>query len=248
MPLLDHFAPPLTRHLRWESFHHDWITMIVQRLNLARLSQRYVARGGSHLGPEVEIDVATLERLAFNGSPPHHDGRGEGTVATATLTYAPPEPAIAGEVEFAAEDLFEVSVYDESDGRLVAAIELVSPANKDRPAHRRAFAAKVASFLASGISVIVIDVMTERLANLHQEMTDLLGLPERFRWESPTSLYAMSYRMIQIDKQIRLEVWPHVLTIGQELPTIPLWLAADVVVPLELEHTYAATCAGLRIS
>src|SRR5438105_15541063 len=44
-----------------------------------------------------------------------------------------------------AQDTFEVRVYDEQRGaRLVAAIELVSPANKDRPEHRRAFVLKCA--------------------------------------------------------------------------------------------------------
>src|SRR6516225_1049993 len=58
-------------------------------------------------------------------------------------------------------DTFEVQVRDAAQRRLVAAVELVSPANKGRPAHRRDFAIKCASYLRQHISVIVVDVVTE---------------------------------------------------------------------------------------
>jgi hypothetical protein len=35
-----------------------------------------------------------------------------------------------------------------------------------------------------------------------------------------------------------LQAWSHVLTVGQPLPTLPLWLTADLVVPLDLEQSY----------
>jgi hypothetical protein len=47
--------------------------------------------------------------------------------------------------------------------------------------------------------------------------------------------------------QVRLDVWPVPLAVGAELPTVPLRLAADLAVPLELELTYAAACRSLRI-
>lgn len=37
------------------------------------------------------------------------------------------------------------------------------------------------------------------------------------------------------------------LTLGRELPVMPLWLRVDLCVPLQLEETYATTCEGLRI-
>jgi hypothetical protein len=36
--------------------------------------------------------------------------------------------------------------------------------------------------------------------------------------------------------------------VGQALPTLPLWLAANLVVPLELEASYEQTCRVLRIA
>lgn len=246
MPLHDHFRPPLTRRLRWESFHGDWITMIVQRLNTSTLSEKYYATGRSRIGSEIEVDIGTTEPFAYNGSPQRRNSEDNAAVAVATQVYSPPQAVLAGEVEFAEEDLFEVQVVSE-ENRLVAAIELVSLANKDRPAKRRAFAAKVASYLSRGVSVVVVDAVTSRQAHMHSELLEVVQLPESFAWESPTHLSAIAYRMIQIDQQDRLEIWPHALKVGEPLPKLPLWLAADLAVPLELETTYAATCAGLRI-
>ena len=46
---------------------------------------------------------------------------------------------------------------------LLAAIEIVSPANKDRPENRRAFAAKCAALLRQGVAVSILDVVTARV-------------------------------------------------------------------------------------
>jgi hypothetical protein len=37
------------------------------------------------------------------------------------------------------------------------------------------------------------------------------------------------------------------MALGLPLPTLPLWLAADFAVPLELEPSYEETCHILRI-
>jgi hypothetical protein len=40
---------------------------------------------------------------------------------------------------------------------------------KDRPENRQAFVAKCAGYLREQVSVVVVDVVTTRRANLHQE-------------------------------------------------------------------------------
>jgi hypothetical protein len=37
------------------------------------------------------------------------------------------------------------------------------------------------------------------------------------------------------------------LSIGRPLPTLPLWLADDLAVPLDLEASYEETCRVLRL-
>src|SRR5262245_46650138 len=71
---------------------------------------------------------------------------------------------------------FEPRVYSGRVGWTpVGAIELVSPGNKDRPEERRAFAPKCASYLHQGLSLVVIDIVTDRRANLHNEILGLLN-------------------------------------------------------------------------
>src|SRR2546426_11865514 len=128
MPLLDHFHPPLHGPRRWEGFHHSWATFIAQQLNQDVLPPDYFAESEISLGPELEIDVATMQQ---NGR------KGNGKRA-ATAVWAPGRPKLAVKVDFAHLESYEVRVYQDLGGaELRGAIELVSPANKDRAGSRR---------------------------------------------------------------------------------------------------------------
>src|SRR5205807_5280785 len=122
------------------------------------------------IGPELEIDVATLELT-------HRAG---GASGSATALWCPPRPKIAAKVDFARLDSYEIRVYQDLGGaELRAAIELISPANKDRAGSRRTFAAKCAGYLKQGIAVVIVDIVTARAANLHAELFDTLGVKSR---------------------------------------------------------------------
>ena len=45
----------------------------------------------------------------------------------------------------------------------------------------------------------------------------------------------------------RLEAWSHTLVVGESMPTLPLWLAPERVVPLDLEPSYEQACHDLWI-
>ena len=239
MPLLDHFHPPLHGPRRWEGFHHAWATFIAQQLNQGVLPAEYFAESEISLGPELEIDVATLEET-----------RSQGRKGTATATWTPPRPRMAARVSFAHLDTYEVRVFQDVGGaELRAAIELISPANKDRAGSRRTFAAKCAGYLQHGIGLVVVDIVTARSANLHAELFEVLDVKSRrATWRSPTSLYAVAYRPVPLRRSPRVEVWPEPLTLGEALPVLPLWLSLDLSVPVRLEDSYLATCQSLRIS
>jgi hypothetical protein len=238
MALLDHFRPPLHGPRRWEGFHHAWAANIAQHLNREVLPAEFFAESEISLGPTLEIDVANFEE---------GNGREASGASVGTSVWAPAKPLLSFPVDFARLDVCEVRVYEDLGGaQLRAAIELVSPANKDRPGSRRTFAAKCAGYLKQAVSVIIIDVVTDRTANLHADLLEALEVSEA-AWESPTQLYAIAYRPVPVLKQQRIEAWPEVLTLGRELPVLPLWLRTDLSVPLELEGTYATTCEGLRI-
>src|SRR4029077_4164582 len=75
-------------------------------------------------------------------------------------------------------DTFEVRIFQTRRGRtLVGTIVLISPGNKDRAEKRDAFAAKCASYLHQGVSVILIDIVTDRRASLHNETMRLVNAP-----------------------------------------------------------------------
>jgi hypothetical protein len=71
---------------------------------------------------------------------------------------------------------YGVRIYDAKRGRrLVAAIEIVSPANKDRPEHRGVFVAKCVALLQKGVAVSIVDLVTVRQFNLYAELLTLIG-------------------------------------------------------------------------
>ncbi len=130
---------------------------------------------------------------------------------------------------------------------MVAALELVSPANKDRESHRRAFTTKCAGYLAQGIAVIVVDVVTSRSGNLHADILRLLDRPADTGLPDGTELYAVAYRPVVRDGAEVIEIWPESLAVGRELPTLPLALNAEVCLPIHLESTYTAACTRRRL-
>lgn len=242
MPLLDHFHPPLHGPRRWEGFHHLWASIIAIQLNQGVLPADYFAEPEIHVGTELEIDVATLEEKT--------SGNGKDKDGIATVVWSPPKPKLHFKIDFAHLDTCEVRVYQDLGGaELRAAIELVSPANKDRAGTRRTFAAKCAGYLKHGISVVIVDIVTARAANLHQELLDVLEIESsKAAWESQTGLSAIAYRAVPVRKKPHVEVWPEGLELGQPLPTLPLWLTLDQCVPLHLEESYVNTCKSLRIA
>ncbi|HVS39455.1 MAG TPA: DUF4058 family protein [Gemmataceae bacterium] len=242
MPLRDHFHGALRDDFEWESFHSAWANTVVRRLNAGQLPPHYRAAPHVRLGAFVEVDVATYEREQQAGAQSAVSGNG----GVAVALWAPPRPAHTLTVDLPAQDVFEARVYDDRR-RLVAAVEFVSPANKDRAEHRRAFVAKCAAYLEQNVSVVVVDIVTERRDNLHVALLEFLEQADAAPWPADQNLYAAAYRSAKVNDAWRLEVWPEPLALGRPLRTLPLWLASDLAVPLELEASYEETCNVLLI-
>jgi hypothetical protein len=224
MPLLDHFHPPLfgTRH--WESLHAQWAGCIASALNDI-LPDDYFAETQVHVGTRVEVDVGTFDTA-----------RSGGGVATAPRV----QPALApADLVLPAvfPPTFGVRVIETSSGpTLVAAVELVSPRNKDRDDSRRAFAAKCATYLQAGCGLIVVDVVTNRLS---RPLADLMALLDPTREVPDTGpLAAVSYRPLRAGETDSLELRIRPLAVGGVLPELPLALNAGLVLPVDLEATY----------
>jgi hypothetical protein len=236
VPLLDHFHPPLSVERYWESFHSQWAGAIVSLLNHGGLPPGYIAELQIHMGTRVEVDVGALETLAARRS-----ASAGGTATLEAPAWTLPQPALDMPAMF--PDQIEVLVYRREGGpTLVGAVELISPRNKDREDARRAFAAKCCSYLQEGIGLVIVDIVTARHANLHNEIVNLVGQGAAFAFPGVGHLYSVSYGAHRRGDEDRIAVWPIPLIVGQPLPTVPLPLRGAGVVPLDLETSYMDAC------
>ena len=79
-------------------------------------------------------------------------------------------------------------MYDQEDSRrLVAAVEIVSPRNKDGSEARDAFTSKCHAMLLEQVCVVIVDPVTTRSANLFAELAQRLGAG-RLRWPIEAAL------------------------------------------------------------
>ena len=207
------------------------------------LPEPYFAAPGVHLGTLYEVDIGTYRRPAAETN---DLDVAKGGVAVAT--YAPPKPTLTLEPRLPNQDVYEVRIYDSRRHRhLVAAIEIVSPSNKDRPENRATFVAKAATLLKNNICVSIVDVVSTYDFNLYAELMNFLHGVDPALGDEPPPMYAATLRMRYEDRRRMMDNWYHPLAIGQPLPTLPIWLNETWAISLDLESSYEETCRTLRI-
>jgi hypothetical protein len=237
MPLRDHFHSPLVDVRHWHSFHNAWATYLAEDLN-SRLPDGYFAEPHVQFG--IEIDVAAL-----------HDQSEAATVdkqnsaESAYVSWKPSSPTAVIDFPFVT-DIVELLVFKNQAGPVLAgAIELVSPANKDRPQSRDSFIAKCRNYLQVGVGLVIVDTVTSFRFNLHRELLADLNHDEIDA--NPCFLYASSYHLIE-SGSTKMQIWNEPLALREVLPMMPLWLDHNFCVPVDLEVTYEHTCRKLRIT
>jgi hypothetical protein len=231
--LRDHFHPPLKGRRHWEAFHSVWATNLAAGLNCI-LPPDWFAEPSVHYGIQVAPDVATWESADDSIS----------QTSTPSDNWEPEAPTMTLDIVLTT-DIVQVDVFNGEAGPVLAgAIELVCRSNKEWRESRDAFVSKCESFLREAIGLVVIDVVTERHANLHNELLNRLGETVG----STRGLYACAYRPTCRDDHSVLDVWHHPLSVGGSLPTLPLCLKNGPRVPVELGKTYSQTCEQLRLN
>lgn len=221
--LTDHWKP-------WFGFNLTWACRMLERLNLHVLSQDYCA--------QLDVFKPWEEVSHFEAVPDH-------TISHAPDRGFPPLPELSASSAFVDPGFHDLKVRYELTTRWAAVVPIAHPQYLLTDLGRRAFAMKCARWLQRGVNVVAINTCTR--ADLHGELTALLGCASEMAWESPTGLSAVSYRVAREKDRLRFDAWPHALQIGEELPTIPLWLEADSAVPLDLEAAFTSTCESLRV-
>jgi hypothetical protein len=245
MPLRDHFRPPVWKLTSWEGIHAMWPSKMVDELNKL-LPAEYSAEPHARLGSSYEVDLCAFEHVDSHPAAVATLTEVAGGVATAT--FAPPQPTLVVETEIADEHEYEVLIYDQSRGRvLVAAIELVSPANKDRSSSRQALVTKCAALLQQRVCVSLVDLVTVRHFNLYAELLAHFGQGDPSLGSEVPNTYAATCYARQLDRLTRLETWAYPMVVGQRLPSLPVWLSPDLAISLNLEASYEAACKALRI-
>jgi hypothetical protein len=239
MPLRNHFRPPTSQQGRWESLHAGWPMVMVQHL-FGKLPPGFRLEPHMHLGTVYEIDLAATGSGA-TWSPADDDGGGGVATAVRTATGQ----TLAVDVDPPDPDEFEVRVYDEqTGGRLVAAIEIVSPGNKDRDDSRDDFVGKCVALLARGVCVSIVDPVADRPANLYAELLKRVDRTDPAA-DPPGPAYAVTHRWRKRPRRTRAESWYAPLAVGLPLPELPVWLDDTRAVGLDLEATYQETCKFL---
>jgi hypothetical protein len=226
----------------FHDFHTAWVTEIRSALNEGVLPEGYYALAEQHAGLGV-ADVLTLH--ASSDSSEHHPPPPRGTSGTA-VAEAP--PTVQRRETLALPGLLarrrSLAVRHVSGHRLVALLEIVSPANKDRREHVEALAQKVLEALDSGIHLLLVDLFPpgpHDPAGMHGVVRSLLeDSGELYDLPPHEPLTLASYAA-----GTEVEIYLEHLAPGASLAEMPLFLTPDRYVGAPLEATYASAFRGM---
>jgi hypothetical protein len=214
----------------WEGVHDIWLVELLRCIK-PQLPQGYRA----HLGttPAVAID-------APDGKPDvavRHWENGSDRAAPSTSELTEPDVATA---TFAIDP--NVALIITYHGQLAAAVEIISPRNKDRPASRATYLARYLGYLKWQVNLMLVDVHPEPAGfSFADALAAELGLKE----PPLPSPMAVAYRIggRAPDGGSFVEMWKRPLAAGQPLPKIPLPLSATLQVQVDLDATYSRAAA-----
>jgi hypothetical protein len=133
-----------------------------------------------------------------------------------------------------------------SGHRLIALLEIVSPANKDRARHVEEFTGKILSALNVGIHVLLADLFppgAHDREGLHGVLlSELEDLDEPYNLPPEEPLTLAGYAA---DPPAGVEIYLEHLAVGAALPEMPLFLSPERYVNVPLEPTYQAAYRGM---
>lgn len=92
----------------------------------------------------------------------------------------------------------------------------------------------------------VLDRVGRRQRRRRQRIGSHVGQPDLYRRRHVQGRPAVgaTYRLPALLRSH----WSHALALGQLLPTLPLWLSAERVVPLNLEASYEQACTDIWLA
>jgi hypothetical protein len=162
----------------FHDFHTVWTGMLRNALNGGLLPQGYYALAEQHAGRRI-TDVLTL----YASPEPEEPASLPPDTGGIALAEAPPRVQLKQTVGRAAlTRRRSLAIRHVSGHRLVALIEIVSPANKDRPRHAEDLADKAVSALERGVHLLLVDLFPPGLhdpSGIHGVILEFLEPPDR---------------------------------------------------------------------
>lgn len=224
----------------FHDFHVAWIPEIRKVLNGGLLPNGYYALAEQHAGQTI-ADVLTLHAST---PPPEPFPLPPDTGGTA-LAEAPPKVRRKQTIE---PDLRSrrrsLAIRHVSGHRLIALLEILSPANKDREQSVEEFADKVESALRAGVHVLLVDLIPPGRNDPHgmhgiiRQRLNEFAEPYDLPADGPLTL--ASYVAGPC-----VDVYLEHLAAGSALPAMPLFLRPDRYINLPLEATYLEAYQGM---
>ena len=223
-------------------FHNAWITHLSQSLNSGCLPAPYYAMGEQRSGG-FGPDVLTLKD-EYIGMP--METAEESAETLVAVAAAPPAVAVSQE---AAEDINfylakqrNIAIRHVTDDRVVAFIEIVSPANRHTQENLDDFTDKVVACLREGIHVLVIDPFPPGRYDKYGIHCYIWERTMAGTFEPPEGL---PLTLASYCARSPLQAWVEPTAVGSELIDMPLFLTPDHYVNTPLESTYTQAWAGV---
>lgn len=221
-------------------FHCRWITHLAETLNAGVLPQGFYALSEQQT-TRVQPDVLTLREESRQPETIHEPNGGGIAVAE-----APPKVAFIMRQEESrayARKRKTITVRHRSDDEVIALIEIVSPANKDRERSVQEFVDKAYTSLRAGLHLLVIDLFPPGKHDPHGMHGAIWldyagGPPYEVPRDKPLTL--ASY---EAGNDPCAYVEP--TAVGRPLIEMPLFLEPGWYVNVPLEKTYMAAFAGV---
>jgi hypothetical protein len=130
----------------------------------------------------------------------------------------------------------DVALHIDRDGFLVAAVEIVSPRNKDRPDARERSTRRYYGYVRQGVHLLLIDVLP-RPAGF--SFADAVAADIGLAFPPCPVPFAVSFRVGEpVPEGTVVAYWRRPLAVAAPLGTIPLALSVHEGVGIDLEHTY----------
>ncbi len=204
------------------------------------LPEGFYALAEQHAGTMI-ADILTLQAPGSKTVDPPEQGAIAVAVApprTRRRLIPPPSATYRAERK-------SIAIRHTSGHRLVALVEIASPANKDRSSSVEEFSEKIVSALKAGVHVLLIDLIPPGRhdpTGLHGAVgSDFAGAPDELDPEAPLSL--ASY--VAAGPTRLAEAFVEPVAVGMPLIDMPVFLDSGRYVNVPLEPTYEAAYRGI---